>query len=127
MHFLMHSTAGRRLALVIATASLLALPGAGCGGDDECGDLSNVTYRSHAQFVVSRHCVSCHDAALDTLPERSQAPQTHNYNTFTEVAKWADRMAERLIIDNDMPPGGGVPSCDKQIFQAWINAGKPER
>ena len=116
----------RHRLVALALALALALLVSACGGDEPCPEPSTVSYRAHVQFVMSRHCLSCHDVALKGLGVRNQAPESHNYNTYSEVFARADDIQRRLSA-GDMPPGGGVPSCDKQTFASWIANGKPER
>ena len=128
---LLEHPGGPRRDFALATAILATLvPGlvaTGCGDSDDCNaDLAQVTYRADVQFVIARNCLACHDIAK-VGPLRRDAPDTHNFNTFTEVLKFADRMADRIAL-GEMPPEGNprVSRCDQEIFAAWVAAGKPE-
>lgn len=67
-------------------------------------------------FFVS-YCESCH--AADT-PDHHGAPVTVTFDTEEEARKWAGSVWTRVLIQEDMPPAGGVFPEDKERLEEWL-------
>jgi hypothetical protein len=57
--------------------------------------------------------------------ERQGAPEGVNFDDYTAVLEWVDRIAARATMTGGMPPMGGVPEADLDALQEWIACGLP--
>lgn len=69
--------------------------------------------------ILAQHCTACH-----TDPPIAGAPQP--LLTFEQAQADAERIRVRVVDQDTMPPGGGVPDAQKAILEAWVEAGAPE-
>lgn len=72
------------------------------------------------QFFLD-HCLACH-SATPLSGSRRGAPGSLNFDTYEDAVRWSDR-ASRRIRGGTMPPGGGVPTEDRDLFAAWLAGG----
>ncbi|MBI1288929.1 MAG: hypothetical protein GC178_15280 [Flavobacteriales bacterium] len=83
-------------------------------------DTSAVTFANDIMPMIQGNCVSggCH-----------MAGGTGNgiFENYSEVKAKVDNgsMMQRVVVAQDMPPGGGLTSCQISQMQAWILNGAP--
>jgi hypothetical protein len=110
----------------LALAGLLAL--ASCQGDREGGDPgvcespAAPTWDNSAEGFVATWCQPCHTETLVTVVERQGAPPGTDFDTWSQVYTWRERIAERVEL-SEMPPRGGIPQNDVDLFLQWIDCG----
>ncbi|MCC7476857.1 carboxypeptidase regulatory-like domain-containing protein [bacterium] len=94
--------------------------GPSANGIDFAGfsDLPTVSYSSDIAPIMESYCTGCHDADTPS----ADIPLT----TYQEV-KSAAASSLSTMQDESMPPGPNKPSAAEiQLFQDWIDAGKPQ-
>jgi uncharacterized membrane protein len=83
------------------------------GGSDSG---STVSYATQIAPLLKANCTSCHGGSN---------PQSGiDLSTYANASKNAN-VANSAIQSGIMPPGGSLSTANKQLFQAWVNAGKP--
>ena len=84
-------------------------------------DTSNVTWSGTIEPIVQGRCAipGCHVTGGDG---------PGNFTTYAGVKAVADngKLRQRVVVQGDMPPGGGLSSCQKLQFNDWIQAGAPQ-
>lgn len=99
--------------LLILTAILIVISCKHEEKDDvsygPCGNINPVGYTTHIKSIIKQHCLSCHAeyAFYDKLNEAC------NNGTFQQ----------RVLIKRDMPPTGGMDTCDYTILKRWFRNG----
>jgi hypothetical protein len=115
------STRTVTLALVLATATLAA-----CGGEDlptvDCSTPAVPTFSMVNVLTVS--CATCHASTLSGAA-RFGAPVGLDYDTFAAAKANAEEGAAE-IFSGSMPPTGGLPEADKQVYYRWALCGTPQ-
>ena len=110
--------------LVSTTLLLLAcddhLIGVAEGPDLACDREPPLTWENFGQGHLQTHCTGCHSSYLDTPFEREDAPADVNLDTWDDVLLWADRIYERAVVTQDMPPGGGPDELERAMFDEWM-------
>ncbi len=104
------------------TAWLLLLACAGGVTSDTaaetCADTApEVTWDGDVHGFFLSYCDACHAA---TSPERHGAPTTVTFDTPQQVLAMAQRIRVRTLDEQTMPVGGGVPSDDLALLEAWL-------
>ena len=87
-------------------------------------DPNVVTYESVGQPFLRNYCTGCHSSHL-TLDQRYGAPEHVNLETFDEATQWSTRSYVRATIDMNMPPNGGIPQEELDLFTRWALCGTP--
>lgn len=111
---------------LLAFAALLG----SCGSPGEppaagCPDGGTVaTWTNHAQPFLTTWCTSCHSAALPQ-EQRLGAPAGVDFDTFQGVEAQADRILERAVFTEAMPPVGGPSEAGRRLLGEWIQCGLP--
>ena len=67
-------------------------------------------------FFVS-YCGACHAA---NTPDRHGAPVSVTFDTEEEARSWAARVWQTVLVQESMPPAGGVFPEDKERIQEWL-------
>jgi hypothetical protein len=67
--------------------------------------------------MLDTNCTSCHGSATAT--------DGIDLSSYTKVKANA-ALANTEIQSGAMPPGGGLSTADKQMFQSWVSAGEPD-
>jgi mono/diheme cytochrome c family protein len=105
----------------LAALGLLAALG-GCPG---FGDRIDPALRPHVPTwevevapLFFRWCGACH-----TDPPVNGAPQA--LATYEQASRQLVRLRVRVVEQQTMPPGGGMPPADLETIAAWIEAGGP--
>ncbi len=94
----------------------LAQPGDPIGGD---------TWTSFAQPFFAMWCTSCHSSTL-TGGARNGAPPGYDWDVPAAVRMYSSFIRNAVGVDNFMPPGNPMPSCDdRRRMVRWIDAGMP--
>ena len=83
-----------------------------------------VTYAEHIRPLLETTCTGCHASAREGA-DRNGAPTGVDFDTYANIALWAER-ANARIQAGSMPPSGGLDSDDRALFQKWVDQGLPE-
>ncbi len=88
-------------------------------GTSNC-DTSNVSFNDHILPLVKSSCATaeCH------APGGSGNGLFENYDQI-RVKVDNNSFYQRVVVDRDMPPGGGLNECQIQLIEQWINLGAP--
>lgn len=73
---------------------------------------------SWAQGFFTGYCAPCHGE----VPAYG-APEDLRLDTEDEVRRWEDRVRERVLQTQTMPPAGGVTEEDRALLEAWLDCG----
>jgi uncharacterized membrane protein len=100
----------------------------GAGGGDglpseECSAEEaalSVSWTLTTEPILLTYCSSCHAAGS---PNRYGAPEGVTFDNEAEARQWAPRVRARVIVDQDMPVGGGVFDEDARDLEAWLDCG----
>jgi hypothetical protein len=105
----------RGLAPILLTGVLTA-----CMPDEEpvCSHDPPLTYDNFGEGFTTQFCTGCHSSIV---PEehRMGAPEAYNFDTYEGVLYWADKI-EPVVMDGEMPPGGGPTDAEKVQFAEWM-------
>ena len=71
-----------------------------------------------ASGFFTTYCQSCHS---ETSPQRYDAPIGVDLDDVGDVRAWSDRIRIRVLEEETMPMGGGVPSSDLDRLDAWLD------
>jgi hypothetical protein len=75
-----------------------------------CGTATKeINYPADVKPIIRQHCVSCH------------ADYIH-YDSLSAVINTGE-FYKRVILKRDMPPSGGLDTCDYIILKRWIYNG----
>lgn len=86
--------------------------------NNNCGNLSSVSFSLQVQSIINSKCISCHDA--------SSSIKLHNYSNVSLFAN-SGQLIGCLTGDPSyaqMPPSGSLDSCSIKIIVNWVNQGK---
>jgi hypothetical protein len=75
-----------------------------------------VTYTSDIQPIIANRCSPCHTAGA------SGGVSLNSYATASANAN----LALTQITQGSMPPSGALPAAQQNLWQAWVDQGKPE-
>ncbi len=70
-----------------------------------------------ANGFFTTYCLSCHSV---TSARRHDAPEGINFNTLAETLALIERVQARVIDDETMPVGGGVPADALIRLDDWL-------
>ncbi len=92
----------------------------GCPGfGDEYATRPTVpSYAADVKPVLERWCTSCHGE-----PPTSGAPMS--LTSYEAVVEHLERVRVRTLVQQTMPPGGGLSADDRAVLATWIAAGAP--
>jgi uncharacterized membrane protein len=81
---------------------------------------------AEVQAVVLSRCVACH-AAAPRLAAFGAAPGGVNLEEPAQIARWADRIRERVITTRTMPLGNmtAMTEDERLLLARWIGHGAP--
>jgi len=82
---------------------------------------NKVTYTNSMKAVFDARCIQCHSTERQG-PDRNGAPADVNFNTYEVAAANANRAIVRVQAGT-MPPTGGRPQSERDLFQKWIDQG----
>lgn len=102
-----------------------------CGGDgvvEETGDAvdstaplpetCDVRWDAWANGFFATYCRSCHS---ENSPHRYDAPEGVDLDTLEDADEWSDRIRVRVLDDETMPQGGGVPAAELTRLDEWLD------
>jgi hypothetical protein len=100
--------------------ALLALLLAGCMPEEEvvCVHDPPLTYDNFGEGFATKFCTGCH-SSLVPEEHRMEAPGDYNFDTYEGILTWADKI-EPVVLDGEMPPGGGPTEAEKRLFAEWM-------
>jgi uncharacterized membrane protein len=67
-------------------------------------------------------CTPCHS---QSATDRGGAPAGVDFDSHEGVLAWLDRVEQRAVVDQDMPPMGGPFPEELAAFETWIACGAP--
>lgn len=97
----------------------LALVGCPGFGDEYLTVDETPRFTADVQPILERWCTSCH-----TDPPTSGAPMP--LLTHGQVVAFLEPVRVRTLVQQTMPPGGGMDPDDRAVLGAWIAAGAPD-
>ena len=75
-----------------------------------CGTAAKeITYPADVKPIIRQHCISCH---ADYIFYDSLNAEINNGEFY-----------KRVVVKRDMPPSGGLDTCDYIILKRWIYNG----
>lgn len=75
-----------------------------------CGtSIKEINYPSDVKPIIRQHCISCHQDYIF-------------YDSLNAEVNTGD-FYKRVIVTRDMPPSGGLDTCDYIILKRWIYNG----
>ena len=91
----------------------------------ECPPDSVLSYDGFGGAFLGQWCLGCHSSQLS--PDMRQgAPLDVNFDMAAGVNMYLERMAFRATGDMPtMPPVGGPPADQRQLFSEWLSCGAP--
>lgn len=127
----MRSSPDRR-APPAAWKALVLLTAAACGSESArsgeapqtCGSDANLTYESFGQPFFLSWCSGCHGADLGEN-ERAGAPPNLNFDDLSAIRAHSERIRERAVTHQTMPPAGGPPEDERRRLGEWLACGAP--
>lgn len=81
---------------------------------------TKITYDQHIQSIMNSKCATagCHVAGTGVVA----------LTTYEEVSAIAinGKMRTRVLVDQNMPPTGPLPTAERAMIQKWIETGNPK-
>lgn len=75
-----------------------------------CGTATKeINYPADVKPIIREHCISCHADFI--------------YYDSLNAAVNEENLYKRVIVTRDMPPSGGLDTCDYIILKRWIYNG----
>lgn len=111
--------------LLALSAGLLAVSLMGCqdSADPDAVDCSRqppLSYDNFGKGFLERNCTGCHSIYLTDPETRNYAPVGVDFNTYSDVLHWGERIQVRTYVDMDMPPAGGLLQTDLDMLNEWV-------
>ena len=118
-----------RMAVILHALLLLIMLGCGekadpVSEDGEKQQEHDITYTEHISPILEENCTSCHSTEKQGA-ERNGASLNVDFNTYEDSSKSASR-ANARIQAGTMPPSGALSEEDMNLFDQWVESGKPE-
>lgn len=91
------------------------------GPDDTATPLPEeceVRWDAWASGFFTTYCQSCHS---ETSPHRYDAPTGVDLDNIEDVRDWSERIRIRVLQEETMPVGGGVPDAELNQLDAWLD------
>ena len=82
-----------------------------------CDEPPVLTWENFGHGLMVERCQSCHSSSS---VRRNGAPETVSFDTHDETLEHADRILQRVVIDQTMPPQGGIDAEDLQRVRIWL-------
>lgn len=122
-------TAKRIYAAVIAMVLFIALVALNCGEKVNPVRIvpvteTRITYTNDIKPILDNNCIRCHSSEKQGA-ERNGAPPDVNLDKYETVVDVAER-ANAKIQSGTMPPTGGLPEEERNLFQQWLDQGLEE-
>ncbi len=90
-----------------------------CGpfnGDSNC-DTAAINWNNWGHGFFLTWCSSCH--ANDSI-NRHGAPESSIFDTPEQVLQWKERIEARVLQEQTMPVGGGIPEQDLRMLEEYL-------
>jgi uncharacterized membrane protein len=81
-------------------------------------DSCDVRWDAWANGFFATYCRSCHS---ETSPHRYDAPEGVDMDDLDDVRTWSERIRIRVLDDETMPVGGGVPQSELTRLDEWLD------
>ena len=78
----------------------------------------DASWDAWASGFFTTYCGACHS---QSSPDRYGAPDGIDFDTIEMVQAWSGRIHERVLVDETMPMGGGVPSDALDRLAVWMD------
>jgi uncharacterized membrane protein len=78
-----------------------------------------LNYVNTGEGLVERHCRSCH-GRFQIGPQRSQAPVGVDFDDEADVLYFAQEIYQAAVVDQTMPPAGGMLESERQLLDEWL-------
>ncbi len=88
------------------------------GATVDCAAAPEVTWDGFAHGFVTTYCVSCH--SVNNTDRRYGAPEGLDFDTEAGLYESGTRVRERTLVEQSMPPGGGVFADDLQLLDVYL-------
>lgn len=83
----------------------------------DCSAAPQVTWEGWGEGFFRTWCGACHTA---TAQQRNGAPEGVGFETRAQVAERRDRIRERVLVNQDMPVGGGLSPDDLALLDVLL-------
>ena len=90
----------------------------GAAEDTGCTAAYGLTWDGWARGFFTTYCLACHSAGS---PDRRGAPVGTDFDTLEDVLSWSDRIQARVLDEQTMPVGGGIPEEDLVRLQDYLS------
>lgn len=114
----------QHLAVILLLAAAFAWQG--CNGDDPKGPdctiaNADLSYNLNIKRIIDQHCISCH------VPGNGVGA-VGDYRTYSGLKTYLDngKILDRVVIDKDMPQGGGMSQAQRDSINCWIASDYPQ-
>lgn len=84
----------------------------------DCAAAPRVTWETWGEGFFLTWCGSCHAAGAQ---DRNDAPPTVHLDSRAEVAGQLERVRTRVLVDRDMPVGGGLAEDDLHLLDVMLS------
>jgi len=91
-------------------------------GDGSTGNC--VPYEPTVRTLLATYCTSCHASTL-TGYARNGAPASVDFDSYSSAVVWATPARIRVGAGT-MPPSGGLPQAQRDLFAVWVGNGTPQ-
>ena len=115
------------LSLLVACGELESIPPAdsaapltGALAEVDCAASPDVTWDNWAGGKLETHCQGCH---ASQTPDRYGAPDAVAFDTEADARRWRDRIYQRTLVSEEMPPAGGLTDDDKYLLTVFLACG----
>lgn len=110
---------------MLSLALLLLL---GCAAEDKVAETADpcasapydLTWANFGDGFFLNYCRACHS---EDARDRFDAPEGINFDTRAEVQQWRSLIRTAVLVDGDMPVGGGVYEADLEFLDLFLECG----
>jgi len=99
----------------------------GCKSDDPKGPDCNLpnadlSYNLNIKGIIDQYCIGCH------ISGSSVVGAVGDFSTYEGLKTYLDngKVLDRVVIDKDMPEGGGMSQAQRDSINCWIAANYPK-
>ena len=86
---------------------------------------ANVTYNNYIGPLINTRCRTCHNPA-SALSTKPALDAWVNERTYANAARHRVKLVAS-IVQNTMPIARPLPQPEKELLQAWLERGAPEK
>jgi cytochrome c5 len=84
-----------------------------------CSREPPLTYENFGEGTLDRHCLSCHSEYV-RLEQRGGATLGVDFNDWSDVVHWSDRILVRAVEEDTMPPTGTMTPLERDQLGEWL-------